>query len=189
MSKADIKKWDGKYSHSETLVSIEPDQELITYQSVLPKSGKALDLACGLGKNTLFLAQGNLDVTALDGSTTGLERLRKTAQEHGLDQRIMIRQADLDHYILPDACFDLILVVRYLNRTLLPNITSALKPGGVLVYKTFNRNILKRRPGFNLAYTIETMQLIEAFSLLELVVDNRGDKHSEYAFMIGRKVG
>ncbi len=64
---------------------------------------------------------------------------------------------------------------------------AALKPGGALIYKTFNRNILKQRPGFNPAYTIETIELVEAFPSLEIIADNRGDTQSEYAFMIGKK--
>ncbi len=114
-------------------------------------------------------------------------KLRDSARTHGLAHQIKTRQADLDQYSLDKAYFDLILVVRYLNRDLFSGIVSALKPGGALVYKTFNRNILKQRPGFNPAYTIEAIELVEAFPSLENFSDNRGDTQSEYAFMIGKK--
>ena len=187
MSNADILKWDNKYRHSEAVVTIEAEPELLEYSSVLPRSGKALDLACGLGKNSLYLAQRGFDVTAMDGSALGLEKLRASARAHGLAQGIKTQQVDLDQYPLAEACFDFILVVRYLNRALLVGIASALKPGGVVMYKTFNHNILKQRPGFNPAYTIETPALMEAFRTLEVVADNHGDTKSEYAFMIARK--
>jgi len=188
MSNADILKWDAKYRSSEAIVSIEPEQELLEYGSILPQSGQALDLACGLGKNALFIAQRGFDVTAIDGSDQGLDKLRNSARAHGLAHQIKTRQADLDQYSFAEAYFDLILVVRYLNRDLFSGIVSALKPGGVLIYKTFNRNILKQRPGFNPAYTTETIELAEAFSSLEIIADNRDDAQSEYAFMIGKKV-
>jgi len=187
MSEADILKWDRKYRSSGAIVSIEAEQELLEYDSILPQSGQALDLACGLGKNSLFLAQRGFHVTAIDGSDQGLSKLRVSARAHGLAGQIETRQADLDQYNLAKEYFDLILVVRYLNRDLFTAIVSALKPGGVLVYKTFNRNFLKQRPGFNPAYTIEAMELAAAFAALEIVVDNHNDTQSEYAFLIGRK--
>jgi len=187
MSEADILKWNGKYGAIATPVAAEPDDELSAYAALIPRKGRALDLACGLGKNTLFLAKYGLAVDAIDGSIEALNRLQASARASGLDQRVLVRQADLDGYTLAECAYDLILVVRYLNRDLLPGIASALKPGGILIYKTFNRNILKQRPGFNLAYTIETTELIDAFPMLEMITDNREVTSSEYAFMIARQ--
>ena len=165
----------------------EPDEELDTHAALIPTKGRALDLACGLGKNTLFLAKHGLDVDAIDGSVEALNRLQAFAQACELDEKIRLHQVDLDDYTLPESAYDLVLVVRYLNRDLLPGIASALKPGGMLIYKTFNRNILKQRPGFNPAYTIETRELIDVFSMLEVITDNRQLESSEYAFMIARQ--
>ncbi len=187
MSEADILKWDGKYGAIATPVAAEPDNELSAYATSIPRKGRALDLACGLGKNTLFLAKHGLAVDAIDGSLEALNRLQASARASGLDQRVLVRQADLDGYTLAESAYDLILVVRYLNRDLIPGIVNALKPGGILIYKTFNRNILKQRPGFNPAYTIETTELIDAFPMLEVITDNREVTSSEYAFMIARQ--
>jgi SAM-dependent methyltransferase len=187
LSQTDILKWDAKYAGVSKSCSAEPDAELIKYASLLPQNGCALDLACGTGKNALFLAQQGLDVDAIDGSVEALNRLRVSAQSSGMAQRLQIFQTDLDNYALPESHYDLILVVRYLKQDLLSDLAAALKPGGILVYKTFNRNILKQRPGFNLAYTIETNELIEAFPSIEMIADNRENASSVYAFMIGRK--
>jgi tellurite methyltransferase len=187
LSQADILRWDAKYAGENKPCSAEPDAELITYAPLFPQNGRALDLACGTGKNALFLAQQGLDVDAIDGSVEALNRLRASVQSSGVAQRIQILQADLDNYVLPESHYDLILVVRYLKQNLLSDLVAALKPGGILVYKTFNRNILKQRPGFNLAYTIETDELIEAFPCIEVITDNRENTNSVYAFMIGRK--
>ena len=188
MSQADILRWEAKYAGVNKPCSVGPDSELNTYRALLPQSGRALDLACGTGKNALFLAQQGLDVDALDGSVEALNRLRACSLASELEQRIQTIQVDLDDYALPKSHYDVILVVRYLDRKLLSDIVAALKPRGILMYKTFNRNILKQRPGFKLAYTIDTMALIEAFSTLNIIADNRRDSESEYAFVIGRKV-
>lgn len=185
MSSADITKWNKKYASSESTGEQLPDDELIRYADLLPKSGLALDLACGLGKNALYLAQQGLDVVALDGSAKGLAVLERLAGTLGLSVRIQTLQADLDEYTLPVAHFDLIVVVRYLNPSLFPAIVLALKPGGVLLYKTFNRKVLQSRPHFNESFTIECDALRAGFSSL-LSLQNQCDE-SEYSFLLAKK--
>ena len=187
MSDADIVKWDARYRDSEVCGQILPDPELEAWRSLIPVGGVALDLACGLGKNTLYLAQQGCTVSAIDGSGEGLSKLQSAARNLGLEQRVRCLQADLDSYALPEAAFDLVLVVRYLNPALFTAIVGALKPGGLLIYKTFNRNILQQRPGFNPDFTIESGALLQAFSGLEVVTDRPLEGSVEYAFMIGRK--
>ncbi len=187
MSQQDIDKWNKKYQARSGLTDFVPDQEFVQYQAWLPNSGTALDLACGAGKNTLFLLEHGLNVTAIDGSDVGLQRIREEADKRGLLRNADIFQADLDTYQLPISRFDLIVVVRYLNREIIKDIRAALKPGGVLFYKTFNRNILKSRPGFNSAFTIETSELIGLFPGWMVLADNQDDRHSDSAFALLKK--
>lgn len=187
MAASDIKKWDQKY-RDNTLDSLgSPESELLEYKALLPKRGLALDLACGTGRNTLFLAQLGLDVLAVDGAGEGLKQLERFARDQQLQAKIQCVQADLDDYRLPQSEVDLIVVVRYLDRRLFGAIRAALKGGGILVYKTFNKNMLKRNPGFNEAYTIETSALIAAFSDFEVLKENAGDEEAANAFVILRK--
>lgn len=185
MSSADISKWNKKYASSESPGNQVPDEELIRYADLLPTSGLALDLACGLGKNALFLAQQGLDVIALDGSSKGLAVLDQAANTLGLSARLQTLQADLDVYALPAAHFDLIVVVRYLNSSLFPAISAALKPDGVLFYKTFNRRVLESRPGFNASFTIEQDALCAGFSSL-LPLRNQCNER-QYSFLLAKK--
>lgn len=189
MSEADRNKWQGRYLDSRPVTELEPDEELLRYRRDLPASGRALDLACGLGKNSLYLAQHGLQVNAVDISQNALDRLMQSAVNMGLDARIEPLCVDLDAYRLGAGVFELIVVVRFLNRELFAALQNALKPGGVLLYKTFNRRILKQRPGFNPDFTIETVELIEQFDGLERIVDNSAALRSEYAFLLARKPG
>lgn len=189
MSNADRIKWEKKYAGSEALSQVQPDEELLACRLVLPCSGQALDLACGLGKNSLYLAQRGLQVTALDVSVQGLDKLSQAAQKLGLGSRISPVLADLDDYELKASSFDVIVVVRFLNRDLFAAIRDAIRPGGVLLYKTFNRRILEQRPGFNPDFTIETDELIRAFAGLNILRANREDTQSEYAYILARKPG
>jgi len=100
-------------------------------------TGRALDLACGRGRNALYLAREGFQVEAWDRDTEALECLRATAASAGLFA-ITTRLVDLEQTpAIPPAAFDLITVFSYLQRDLAPTIVRALKPGGLLVYETF----------------------------------------------------
>ena len=100
-------------------------------------TGRALDLACGRGRNTLYLAREGFQVEAWDRTAGALEELRATAGSLGL-AALTTRPVDLEQTPeIPSASFDLIAVFYYLQRDLAPTIVRALKPGGILVYETF----------------------------------------------------
>jgi SAM-dependent methyltransferase len=75
-----------------------------------------------------------------------------------------LMQADLEHIRLPECCYDLILCVQYLQRSLFPQMTRALRPNGVLLMETFTRAQLEFSGGpQNPAYLLETGELRDAF--------------------------
>ena len=96
-------------------------------------AGKALDLACGAGRNAVPLASTGWSVTAVDNSSAALELLLQLAREEsaGID----VRQADLEGHefkIEPES-YDLICTIRYLQRDLFAAIRDGLVPGGLFV--------------------------------------------------------
>jgi SAM-dependent methyltransferase len=95
--------------------------------------GRALDLACGSGRNALYLAELGWSVTAVDGSPVALDVLKARAHERALD--IDIRLADLERgeFEIPSAKFDLILDCYYLQRDLIAKMQAGVPPGGMII--------------------------------------------------------
>ena len=113
------------------------DPWLLAIAPLLPNSGRALDLACGRGRHALFLAERGLAVTALDNSAEALAQLHSEATRRALT--IETRQVDLEIAPqLPIAGFDVVLLFFYLQRSLLPHLRNAVRPGGLAVLRTFS---------------------------------------------------
>lgn len=106
---------------------------------LLPR-GRALDVACGRGRNALFLASHGFTVDAVDRDEQALAELQSAAARHGLTS-ISTRALELEDAARPPefraAGYDVIIGFFYLHRPLFPALLRALKPGGVLVYETF----------------------------------------------------
>lgn len=104
-------------------------------EHLLPASGRALDLACGLGGNAMFLARRGFEVDAIDISEVGIEALNSVARAEALP--IDTRVADVMERQWSAQGYDVIVVARFLERALAQDIADALKPGGLLFYQTF----------------------------------------------------
>ncbi len=125
--------WDSRHAGADGVGT--PARVLRENLHLLPAEGKALDLACGRGANSLLLAQAGLVVSAWDKSPVAIERLRSAAMVHGLTVDCEVR--DLLRHPPPADHFDLVLVAHFLERSLCPAILDSLKPGGLLFYQTF----------------------------------------------------
>lgn len=102
--------------------------------------GKGMDIACGAGRDMVYLAQQGWKMTGVDYSVDALQRVATLADYSGVT--VETRQLDLERggELFADGewgHFDLITVGRYLHRPLFPTIKRLLKPGGVVLYQTF----------------------------------------------------
>ena len=127
MSTEDRARWDGRYAEGAYQTRPHPSAFLAANTALLPP-GHALDLACGAGRNAIFLAQRGWIVDAVDISAVALERARDRAT--GL--AISWLQQDLDGFD-PPRDYDLIVNVRYVNLPLLRALLDCLRPGGTLL--------------------------------------------------------
>ena len=101
----------------------------------LPRGGRCLDVACGLGEQSLWAAEHGFDVIALDASVTAIAALRAAAVVAGVAGRIEARVVDLDGGLPPDVGGTCAMVIcqRFRDVCLYPALVDALVPGGVLV--------------------------------------------------------
>jgi tellurite methyltransferase len=160
-------RWDQRYS--ATLPEQRPIQVLTEYLHLLPASGQVLDLACGLGANALLLASRGLATWAWDISPVAIAQLDQAARAAGL----VIHTAVRDVILQPPAaeCFDVIVVSRWLERSLAPVLQAALRPGGLLFYQTFTkiRTAAARGPR-NPAFLLDDNELLRLFAPLKVRV-------------------
>jgi SAM-dependent methyltransferase len=128
--------WDGPRAH-EPQPMAGPSPWLFDCGDLLPRTGRALDVACGSGRHALLIASTGLSVTALDRDTAVLARLQMHADRLGLPVQTRVTDLEAGDADLGDPGYALILVTRYLHRPLLPHLVLSLAPGGVLIYETF----------------------------------------------------
>lgn len=131
----DRTKWNERYSGKGFFFSLTPSKLLAeSLDLVLSLKGRrALDIACGEGRNAIFLAQHGFQVTAVDIAELGLERGTRRAAELGV--QVAFAQQDLESFELQGR-YDLILDFNFLLRPLIPLLVEALTPGGILIMET-----------------------------------------------------
>lgn len=161
-----ISKWNALYNQAGTETS-SPAQVLRENAFLLPIIGTALDLACGLGGNAVFLAQQQLAVTALDISPVAIHKLSATAARQGLN--ISAHLQKIDNQSLNGQHYDVIVASRFLDRTLTDAIINALNPGGLLFYQTFTRERTTQHGPSNPDYLLSENELLDLFSPLRLI--------------------
>ncbi|MGD8957158.1 MAG: class I SAM-dependent methyltransferase [Chromatiaceae bacterium] len=150
-------KWDRRYADAP---ETPPPMAVLTENAhLLPGRGRALDLACGLGGNALYLARRGLQVSAWDLSPVAVSALAASAD--GLDLVAEARDVTADPP--PTGRFDVICVGHFLERALCPHIADALRPGGLLFYQTFTRERVDDGGPSSAAFRLETNELLRLF--------------------------
>jgi 2-polyprenyl-3-methyl-5-hydroxy-6-metoxy-1,4-benzoquinol methylase len=133
---ADRIKWNQRFGSEDTYLGERPSpllsREIERIQRLVPGK-RALDIACGEGRNSVFLAQHGFQVQALDISDVGLAKAARRAAEAGV--LVDFQQVDLDGYSFTEQ-FDLIINFNFLLRELIPEEVRALSPGGLLIIDT-----------------------------------------------------
>jgi SAM-dependent methyltransferase len=144
-------------------------------------TGRALDLACGSGRNAVFAASCGWTVVAVDLLDDALQRGRSLAERHaGQIEPIRWQRLDLERGDPPpDDPFDLVMGFRYLHRPLFARFADWLRPGGRVMYETFTTLHRERhgRPARD-AFVLqpgELARLLPAFDVLHFSEDWRGD--------------
>ena len=151
-------KWDRRYADAApppTALEV-----LVENAHLLPTSGEALDMACGLGGSALALAEHGLETWAWDLSPVAIDALR--GRIAGLPLHPQVRDVITEP---PEADrFDVICVGHFLDRSSCPAIAAALRPGGLLFYQTFVRETVDDTGPGNPDYLLRSNELLELFA-------------------------
>ena len=131
MSAADRERWDARYRAGAFAERTHPSA-LLTEWTEDGDGRRALDVACGAGRNAIYLASRGYDVCGVDVSSVGIDRARGTAAAVGLEIDWRVHDLEVG---LPDdiGSFDLIALFRYVDLELLAALTTRLLPGGMLI--------------------------------------------------------
>lgn len=111
---------------------LQPSDWVVRWSSAIPQGGNVLDVACGSGRHTRYLAERGFTVEAVDNDLSACADLV-------VRPCVSLSQADLECEPWPfaPASFHGVVVTNYLHRPLFPRLIEALAPGGVLIYETF----------------------------------------------------
>lgn len=189
MSHVDREKWDERYRAQETLPRRDPSPFLAETLGLIP-TGRALDVACGAGRNALLLAEAGFTVDGFDVSPVGVEQARTEARLRDLDVRFEV--VDLDTATLEERAYRLITVFRYMNRPLWPRLVEALTPDGWLVMEIHLQTPLPVSGPAPGPWRAEPNELLHAFRALRIVryeeVVETSDREPDTATAVARLV-
>ena len=180
--------WDARYEAAELLWSAGPNQFLVAEAAELAP-GRALDIACGEGRNARWLAERGWDVIGVDFSPVAVAKARKIAEKRGA--QVDWRVADVREYRPQPRSLDLVLVM-YLHMPW-PDMTVALRaaadgvaPGGVFLLVGHDRSNLESGHGGPrdpaVLYTPQRVAgelsdlVIEKAELVRRRIEPRGDR-------------
>ena len=139
MSEHDV--WEGRYGVPEFIFGKEPNHFLMTCKKLLPKSGKALAIADGEGRNGVWLAEQGLDVVALDFSEAAQIKAASLAKERGVG--ITLIKADVLAWDYPANAFDVVIDIFTQFSSPMERarkwrrVHQSLKPGGLVIVQGY----------------------------------------------------
>ncbi|MDX2163675.1 MAG: class I SAM-dependent methyltransferase [bacterium] len=185
MSAKDRLYWDTVYREALGVLDTypPPDPLLFMYSPPPrpndPEPPSALDLACGLGQNGLWLASQGYTVDLVDISRVALIAAQAEAAARGL-RSVNFLQVDFDDASaakLRPFAYDLVCATRYFKRDLITQVRAAVKPGGRIIYETWNVNYLTIEP------ELARDQLVEIGELSGIFADWNLLRHTDNGVM------
>ena len=183
MTDEDRDRWDEQHAAvgAPGLAQIGPPRHFADQVDVFPAGGTALEVACGNGSASVWLAQQGLDVIGVDVSAVAVERARALAQEAGVADRCRFEVVDLDRGLPDGPLVDVLVCHMFRDTSLYAPMVARLAPGGLLAMAVQSEADVG--PG---RYKAPRSELTEAFASLAPVDAGEG---SGFAWFLGRKTG
>jgi tellurite methyltransferase len=154
MALEDKIRWDKKYKETTTLLRDREASKKLQNLVKDIKGRRALEVACGTGRNSVYLANAGFEVEALDISKVALEILEQKGMKN-----IQTTLIDLDEYKPQSNRYDLIVKTNYLDREIISNLLEGLKEGGILFIETYMHHESNAKPSSNPAFLLQQGEL------------------------------
>jgi len=163
MALADKERWDEKYKDNKI-----PDEPIILVQQYAnsARGNMALDIACGMGRHSKYLASLGFEVDALDISSVAIEELKGTPNINAME-------VDFDTYTLSKDKYHIIICTYFLDRNLFDQMIAALKPNGIILFETFLYHKDNERAPSNPDFMLKSGELEKHFSEACEIIDSR----------------
>lgn len=181
MSEADRLRWDAIHNSDGPVPAgaIGPPDVFSAHAGMFPRTGTALDLACGTGRGAVWLALRGLQVHGVDVSPVAVGRARELAARWQIGGRCRFSVHDLDLGVPPGGAADVVLCNRFRAPALYGTIAGRLAPGGLLAISVLSE--VGSAPG---PYRAAPAELVSAFADLDVIAAGEG---AGSAWLMARK--
>ncbi|MCB4743001.1 MAG: methyltransferase domain-containing protein [Sulfurovum sp.] len=159
MSEKDRQKWNKKYHQKPQLLEERSPSSLVVDYYTASSGTEALDVACGGGRHTLFLAKKGFHVDAVDISDVALDAL---TQKSTLLPITPIK-ADLETFMPVNKKYDLVIMTNYLDRVLISQISTTLKKGALFIVETYMEDSRNEKKDSNPDFLLKKEELKHLF--------------------------
>jgi SAM-dependent methyltransferase len=147
----ELARWEARFSAPDFVFGTEPNEFLRSQAHLLPRTGKALAVADGEGRNGVWLAQQGLDVLSIDFSPAAQAKARALAKERNVSLRIEC--VDVIAWDYPENAFDVVaaIFIQFANpaerQRIFAGIRRTLKSGGLLLMQGYRPEQLNYKTG------------------------------------------
>lgn len=171
-----MNRWDAKWTERQSRQEFnEQPHPLVVEFAAKLEHGRALnrvlDVACGVGRHAIYLAERGWQVTAVDSSKVAIEILTDRANELGIQIDARIADLETGEFVIEPAAYDLIVNCHYLQRDLFPAIKSGVRNGGVVIAVIAMEDDDPQIKAMNPAFLLQPGELRAQFAGWELLHD------------------
>ncbi len=159
-------KWNKKYTDKPSLLKNRPASSKLEIILKQIKNGNALDVASGIGRNSIYLANNGFEVDAIDISEVALDHLRSQNIAN-----ITTHLVDLDSYIPNTNTYDLIVMTNFLDRDLIAKLNHSLKTNGYILIETYMDHPVNEKEGSNPDFLLAKEELKSFFDKDFQIID------------------
>jgi len=160
MSELDREKWNRKYREKPALLTLRPPAPMVEAYAHTAQGREAIDLACGNGRNTIYLASKGFRVDAVDISAVALADLQARVKQ----PEVRLIEADLDSFTPQQDHYDLAVMTNYLDRELIRRTAKALKKDALFIVETYMAHPDNEKRDSNPDFLLQPQELKTLFA-------------------------